>query len=180
MKPPPDWMSRMPSNDQRLAGPRRPRNDYRWVCFWLGVLCGMVIYFMADKALGQQMITGSSAYAVDGDSLEMNGNRLRLWGIDAPELNQTCDGQPVGKMARTYLAGLLKSGPVICISKGTDRYGRILAVCRAGNVDINRTMVRSGMAFAYTRYTDTYTSEQGRGPVVEYHCANPETVRHAR
>src|SRR5690606_17174665 len=76
----------------------------------------------------------------DGDSLRMGEERIRLEGIDAPELAQTCiragEAYPCGREARDALARLVGDAPVECESRGRDRYGRLLARCRAQGVDL--------------------------------------------
>lgn len=95
--------------------------------------------------------------AIDGDSLRKGEQEYRLHGIDAPELNQSCnraDGSryPCGREARDHLRGLLRGVDLACDIRETDRYGRRVAECRSGATDINREMVRSGWAIAYRRH----------------------------
>ena len=99
--------------------------------------------------------------AIDGDSLRKGEQEYRLHGIDAPELQQTCtgaDGKPFacGRAARDHLRGLVKTETLDCDILETDRYGRLVAQCRAGALDINREMVRSGWAIAYRRHGTDY------------------------
>lgn len=105
-----------------------------------------------------------NARAMDGDSLTLNGTEIRLHGIDAPELQQSCgspDGEyPCGRMARDALRGLLRDHVISCKSLETDRYGRAVAVCRDGDVEINREMVRLGWAVAYFRHSTAYARAQ--------------------
>ena len=98
-----------------------------------------------------------AAIASDGDSLRLGGDRIRLLGIDAPELDQVCwdpDGAewPCGRVARERLAALLEAGMATCGPEGEDRYGRILATCRAGGSDIAAAMVAEGLAIAKSAY----------------------------
>ena len=97
-----------------------------------------------------------AAEAIDGDSLRLRGENIRLEGIDAPELRQTCRrggvDEPCGREARAALAALLRAGPLDCTVSGRDRYRRPLATCRAGAVEVNREMVREGWAIAYGDY----------------------------
>jgi len=137
----------------------------------------MVLVFVFDEAARAQ----TPVFVQDGDSLVLNGQHIRLYGIDAPELHQLCDGKPVGQWAKRRLIELLQ-GRVDCQSKGTDRYGRTLAVCINHDlkIDINQTLVEEGLAQAYTRYTNAYKQYEGWGPIHQYHCQNPETYRHAK
>lgn len=87
---------------------------------------------------------------VDGDTLKVNGERVRLLGIDAPEKAQTCDrdGEAwrCGKAARAYMQDLTAGKRIVCESDGRDRYNRHLARCSADGEDLSRAMLRGGMA----------------------------------
>lgn len=97
----------------------------------------------------------------DGDTIKLDGTIYRLWGIDAPETQQTCpDGWPAGRLATTQLQTLIKGRPVVCEAKDTDRYGRTVAICRAGGEDLGALMVRSGMAWAFVRYSSDYVDQE--------------------
>lgn len=92
----------------------------------------------------------------DGDSLTLNNERIRLWGIDAPELDQSCrrNGElyPCGETAKARLKSLIGSREVACNYLEKDKYGRVLATCRVGDVALNEAMVESGWAVAYGGY----------------------------
>jgi endonuclease YncB( thermonuclease family) len=107
------------------------------------------------RGVPQRDITGS-AEAVDGDSVRLNGEDLRLKGIDAPELFQTCrvSGRETacGRDARAALRKLLSSGLATCIGDERDRYGRLLVVCRVRGIDVNAAMVRDGQAVSFGGY----------------------------
>lgn len=98
------------------------------------------------------------ARAVDGDSLELGGRRVRLIGIDAPEYRQTCEKfgltTQCGGRAHAELAKLVSGKTVECESFGYDRYDRTLAKCRTGVTDLGAAMVRAGWAIAYGDYRD--------------------------
>lgn len=98
--------------------------------------------------------------ASDGDSFHWGRDRVRLLGIDAPELEQSCrnaDGAawPCGQLARDRLAHLLK-GTMACTRHGQDRFGRALATCSSDARDIAATLVRAGWAIS----TQGYDREQ--------------------
>lgn len=117
----------------------------------------------SQPALAQSPIMGV-ARAGDGDSLTVNGVRVRLFGIDAPELDQSCQrgGQAwaCGSAATQELSRLVSGKQVRCVPVGTDQHGRILGRCTAGVVDINRTMVASGYAVAFRRYSNDYVTAE--------------------
>src|SRR3546814_1788118 len=86
-----------------------------------------------------QQVSGP-ARAADGDSLDLSGISVRLFGVDAPELAQSCErggaSWPCGKQAASKLASLVAGTSVVCEQKDIDDYGRIVATCRAGSVDL--------------------------------------------
>lgn len=119
-------------------------------------------------------LAGSSAWGLDGsgrvsvgdgDSLTLAGESIRLHGIDAPELSQTCQG-PRGKVwrcgqwARSQLREIVAQAPLRCIRRDTDRYGRTIATCTAGGQDVAALMVARGAAVAFTRFSDDYVSQE--------------------
>jgi endonuclease YncB( thermonuclease family) len=108
-------------------------------------------------------LTGRASI-IDGDTVEIHGQRIRLFGIDAPESRQTCEagGQiyRCGQQAALALADRIGQQTVACDKRDVDRYGRIVAVCRAGGEDVNAWMVRQGWALAYRRYSTAYVDEE--------------------
>ena len=100
-------------------------------------------------------ITGQKLYVVDGDSFVVGARKLRLDGIDAPELKQTCkDNQgvewPCGRTARAALEKMLLSAGLSCVAEMQDRYGRSLATCRTALIsDIAAAQVGDGMAVTH-------------------------------
>lgn len=105
----------------------------------------------------------------DGDTLRLHGTAIRLWGIDAPELAQTCGGVPAGEIARDALAVLVLRG-VRCERAGPDSYGRTVARCSAGGADVGAAMVAAGWAWDYPAYSggayadaERQAREAGRG-----------------
>lgn len=103
----------------------------------------------------------------DGDTLTLAGERIRLLGIDAPEYGQICsrDGEdyPCGRKARAALVELIGGRSVSCSGWERDRYGRLLASCRAGDTDVNRTMVATGWAVAYGDFGEAEADARKRG-----------------
>jgi endonuclease YncB( thermonuclease family) len=99
-----------------------------------------------------------AARVVDGDTLVVQGQRIRLAGIDAPERSQTCAGRggevyECGRDAGAVMVELTRWRVVMCEPKDRDRYGRIVAVCGVdGTPDLGAAMVRRGWAVSYRRY----------------------------
>ena len=100
------------------------------------------------------------ARVVDGDGLEIEGRRIRLHGIDAFEMRQTCGGNPCGRASTEALRNLVGGRPVDCAEMDRDRYGRIVAVCHVGGEDLGAAQVRRGHAVAYTRYSQRYVLQE--------------------
>jgi endonuclease YncB( thermonuclease family) len=89
--------------------------------------------------------------ATDGDTIKINGTTWRLWGIDAPELHQTCgDGWLAGIEAKATLEQFMAAGAIRCEDRGRDRYRRSIGLCRAGGKDLGAAMVSAGMAWAFS------------------------------
>ena len=101
---------------------------------------------------------------IDGDTLKVNGARVRLHGIDAPESVQTCiaDGRRwrCGQRAASALAQRISGGSVSCKERARDAYGRMVAMCRAGGKDLNAWLVSEGWALAYRSYSLDYVDEE--------------------
>ncbi len=96
------------------------------------------------------------AEAIDGDSLRLGAEEIRLAGIDAPEFRQSCGVKgretPCGRLARQALVTLLRAGPVSCRGEGRDKYDRLLARCEAAGRNVAAAMVRQGLAVSDGAY----------------------------
>ena len=110
---------------------------------------------------------------IDGDSLEINNNKIRLFGIDAPERKQICKkpyliisflnfqrNYECGLMATNELKKFINNRIIKCISESKDRYNRYLSTCYLKNKDINSWLVKNGYAIAYRRYSKKYVLEE--------------------
>ena len=114
---------------------------------------------LASPAMAAQVITGRAS-VVDGDTIEIAGKRIRLYGIDAPESWQVCrdgKGKPYrcGAEAAAALADFLAaSRPTACSAETRDRYGRVVAICRrADGANVSTWMVRQGWAVDFRKYS---------------------------
>src|SRR5438094_9798737 len=97
----------------------------------------------ADDIAGQ-------ASVIDGDTLEIHGTRIRLWGIDAPESSQLCRGEDslqyrCGAKAANDLDTFIARRPVNCLPITLDQYGRTVASCSVDDVDLGQWLVRGGL-----------------------------------
>ncbi len=119
-------------------------------------LLAVLALFASKMNNRPEIVQKGKFYVIDGDTLSIEGERLRLKGIDAPEYRQRCrrdDGDwSCGEEARKALATMVKTGVPECRGRERDRYGRLLVTCAAGNLDINAAMVRNGMAVSYGAY----------------------------
>jgi endonuclease YncB( thermonuclease family) len=157
------------SRRSRRAQRRKPRSFVRrFLDLALAVAILAALAFVAGhERFGTAETRSGMPQVVDGDSLTFGGTRLRLIGIDAPELGQTCAGPrgdyACGREARNALAEMIGGRPVTCEAWRRDRYDRLLASCKAGGVDLNRAMVERGWAVAYGDHDDAEQSARAAG-----------------
>ena len=116
---------------------------------------------LALVALPARADVVGKAVVIDGDTLEVDGERLRLYGIDAPELDQTCRWPnkviPCGRIASTAAMDLIAGvDRVVCETRGRDSSGQWIATCTADGFDIGRNMVHTGWALADRRESTVY------------------------
>ena len=101
---------------------------------------------------------------VDGDTIVLNGEKIRFSGIDTPELKQTCieDNQELdcGMSARMLLVKKIGNNTPECISEGKDVYKRTLAECFIDGESLSSFLVRSGYAFAYRKYSTKFIKDE--------------------
>lgn len=115
-------------------------------------------------------VIAGDAIVIDGDTLEIGGRRIRLEGIDAPEMAQSCrtsSGSPwrCGLTAQHKLIEITRGQTVACDVAGTDKYGRTLAVCFVEGEDINASLVKQGLARAFVKYSELYVSQEAEARV---------------
>ncbi|WP_217808108.1 thermonuclease family protein [Oceanibacterium hippocampi] len=129
------------------------------------VILGALLCIWAMPVQGQQVIEGRAS-VIDGDTIDIHGQRIRMHGIDAPESGQTCtlDDKPYrcGQQAALALSDFLGQSVVNCMARDIDRYGRIVASCSSGGTDLGSWMVLQGWALAYRRYSTDYIDEEAQ------------------
>ncbi|WP_369939894.1 thermonuclease family protein [Xanthomonas medicagonis] len=113
---------------------------------------------VAGELVGRATVT-------DGDTLTVAKQRIRLWGIDAPESAQQCNTKngrswPCGRRSAAALDGYVLDKTVRCQPKDTDRYGRVVAECFVQGQSVNRWMVSSGWAVAYRQYATAFIADE--------------------
>ena len=128
------------------------------------LICLLCLAFASPAALAQT-VTGT-AQIVDGDTMTIDGQRIRLFAIDAPESGQNCERRSehwaCGETATEQLRSLTDGNSVSCEQQDIDQYGRIVAICRAGRYDLGKTMVEYGYATAFRRYSEIYVDDELR------------------
>ena len=156
------------------------------------VLFSILILFFQTQSFSEEKLIFGKAKVTDGDTIKIHGEKIRLHGIDAPEIKQVCYDKdnkpyPCGVVAKDFLdnyifhSGLkdIKKDPfsktkgmVYCYYSERDRYKRIIGKCFLGKENffyLNEAMVLKGYAVAYTRYSKDYieaentAKAEGRG-----------------
>lgn len=125
------------------------------------ILSCLLFVAFTTQGLASGPIDGA-ARVHDGDTIRIGKTSIRIWGIDAVELKQTClqNGATVacGMIARDALIAIIDGRDVTCIPKGKS-YKRIVGQCFVGGRDVAAEMARLGMAYDYARYSHGYYSE---------------------
>jgi endonuclease YncB( thermonuclease family) len=157
-------MSRQRRRRRYFPAPARPKWRIALDALTVIGLTGLILYSL-DLVPGGNF--SGNMIAVDGDSLrpKAGAEDIRLHGIDAPELNQSCQdarGQtyPCGRRSRDHLRKLIGGQDVTCRTVDVDRYGRTVAVCTAGESELNRQMVADGWALAYRQHEHRYVRDE--------------------
>lgn len=141
---------------------KRPKHGTFALQFVLAFMVGAAVpVILKDKFPSRTSSVSIEFRIIDGDTIDLAGERIRLDGIDAPEMAQSCEdgaGQryACGKAAAKHLTALAASGPITCEGDERDTYGRRIATCFANGVNLNEEMVRSGQALAFRRYSQRY------------------------
>lgn len=142
-----------------------PRDMQRQLVRWLGAIVIAVLAAVLGPQYGPNRggpsnqsgpapdQTSGAGRPIDGDSLYVGRDEVRLKGIDAPEGKQSCSRQGVawdcGNAARDELRRLIGRDLVRCRVEKRDKHGRLLGYCSAGGRDLNAGMVAAGMAVSY-------------------------------
>lgn len=172
---------------RRRARPRRWPGVWEWGGLLVVVLlAGLAVVGLRDgepafpllgghatfaaKPSGPAIVTrfdGPPARVTGGDTLRVEGERIRLFGLDAPGTEQTCaraDGRswPCGAEAAAFLTRLVAGagGEVSCIIEMRDADGWAVSTCEAGGADLGAAMVEAGLALTHRLYPAHYAAEE--------------------
>jgi endonuclease YncB( thermonuclease family) len=146
-------------------------NTTRWFLYRLaasalaGILALALVLAIPAPETSARSTPERPVRVIDGDTLDVGGERVRLEGIDAPELAQTCPRRLVGtwdcgRAAAQELRRQVQGRDLDCQPRGTDKYGRTLGVCYIAGRDVNALMVRHGFAWAFRKYSLSYMREE--------------------
>ena len=120
-----------------------------------------IIFLFYNNNIYAKNIIGK-AKVIDGDTIHIEQNKIRLYGIDAPEKKQKClyreEEWECGKESANYLRKLILNTDVECEIKGIDKYKRYIGICFLKQHNINKLMVKNGWAIAYRYYSKDYIS----------------------
>ena len=138
----------------------------------------LIIFFLSFTNLAhseEKFISGwgSDISITDGDTIKIGKEKIRLFGIDAPEIKQICKNKnnnpyACGQESKNFLASLLKinlNNKIYCYHSERDRYNRIIGECFIGansSININAKMVSYGHAVAYLKYSKKYLKAQNK------------------
>ena len=134
----------------------------------------IIFLILSSNILAQEII--GIPKIVDGDTVYINNYKIRLEGIDAPEMKQKCKKEKLkissiigytfyedyycGEHSKENLEAKVKGSNIKCIFFTKDRYKRYLAKCFKGKINLNRWMVRNGHAVAYRRYSKEFIPDE--------------------
>jgi endonuclease YncB( thermonuclease family) len=124
----------------------------------------LIATFLSVGTRANTTIVGR-ADVVDGDTIVVNGSKIRFNGIDAPETDQICldsraQQYPCGLLARDRLASKVGAATVSCVVTGMDVYQRHLAACAVSGEDLQRWLVQQGLALSFRHYSHVYDADE--------------------
>ena len=134
----------------------------------------IIIFILTTNLLAEEIIGISKV--IDGDTVQIDNFKIRLEGIDAPEMRQKCKREFLkisstigfifykdyncGEVSKKKLKDKINETEIKCISSSKDRYKRHIATCFKGQTNLNQWMVKNGYAIAYRRYNKKYIPDE--------------------
>lgn len=134
----------------------------------LSALAAMGLFLNISTAFaltaGSGRLSGE-AQVIDGDTLDIAGERVRLEGVDAPEMAQACQRAngsqwSCGQEAQKALERMTHDQVVMCDRTGQDKYRRTLAHCYANGESLNAALIKAGLARAFVKYSNAFVTEE--------------------
>ena len=127
----------------------------------------LITFFLilfSSASFSEKIIEGK-VKIIDGDTIHIEKNKIRLHGIDAPEIDQTCTIKDkvwnCGIESSLELKKLILDNNISCVVSDIDKYNRYIAECFINNQNINELMVRNGWAIAYRYYSLDFIDDEG-------------------
>ena len=109
-------------------------------------------------------VKSSELKIIDGDTIHLNGEKIRFSGIDTPEIKQKCTKNNevimCGIQAKELLINKIKNNKINCVREGKDQYKRTLAECFVNDLSLSSYLVKSGYAFAYRKYSNKFIKDE--------------------
>ena len=125
----------------------------------LAISISILVFLLINTEIKSQDIQ-----ITDGDTIKIDGEKIRFSGIDTPELKQFCVKDNIknscGLKAKKILEDKIGKLKVTCIREGEDQYNRTLAECFVNNESLSSFLVRSGYAFAFRRYSKKFIEDE--------------------
>lgn len=130
----------------------------------LSATIAVVLGILGSSVMAAEPILGVASI-IDGDTIEIHGEHIRLDAIDAPESHQFCrqsDGTPwrCGQKSAFALSDVIGRATIRCEPRGRDRYRRVIAICFKGETNLNAWMVEQGWAVAFRKYGLDYVPQE--------------------
>ena len=131
----------------------------------LSLIIFISLTFLKKVSFSNNIEIEGYADIVDGDTIKILKKKIRLSGIDAPEIEQLCTDKNLnewycGKESKIALKDYIKNKIIKCISYKKDRYKRIIGECYLGRQNIQEWMVKNGWAIAYRKYSKKYINAE--------------------
>ena len=135
----------------------------------------LIFFFLTynDVKSEEVKIISGIAKVTDGDTIRIEGKKIRLFGIDAPEKKQQCKqawltvsfftlnkDYPCGEISTNMLKSKINGKFITCKWINKDRYKRFIAECFLDKTNINAWMVRNGHAVAYKKYSKKFVVQE--------------------
>ena len=142
---------------------------------FLAISICLIFFFLTynDVKSQEPKIISGIAKVVDGDTINIGKNKIRLFGIDAPEKKQQCQkpwlsiffltfnkDYKCGEISTNKLKIKINNKLVMCKSNNKDRYNRFIAECFKDKINVNKWMISNGYAVAYRKYSKKFISQE--------------------